>query len=357
MKHTIEIPRQKYYEDLLDKISQRYISGQAQAIRSVNETLIDTNWDIGKYIVEYEQEGKQRAKYGTGILENLSKDLTVRHGRGFSRSNLNYMRLFYLKFPICEKLSHKLSWSHYCELIKIDDELERSFYYQQNILENWSVPELRRQKNSGLFLRLASSKNKDKILALARKGQIIENPDDIVKDVYVFEFLKIPEPYIISEHDLETRLLDNLQRFLLELGKGFTFVGRQYRIVLNNTTYRVDLVFYHRILRCFVLIDLKINDVKHSDIGQMNMYMGYFDKEEKAEGDNPPIGLILSREKDELLVEYATYNMNSQLFVSKYQLYLPNKDELRALLNTQLDSLPTEQTEKRKKSSKQKKPK
>ena len=357
MKHTIEIPRQKHYEQLLNRISQRYISGQAQAIRSVNETLIDTNWDIGKYIVEYEQEGKQRAKYGTGILENLSKDLTVRHGRGFSRSNLNYMRLFYLKFPICEKLSHKLSWSHYCELIKIDDELERSFYYQQNILENWSVPELRRQKNSGLFLRLASSKNKEKILALARKGQIIENPDDIVKDVYVFEFLKIPEPYIISEHDLETRLLDNLQRFLLELGKGFTFVGRQYRIVLNNTTYRVDLVFYHRILRCFVLIDLKINDVKHSDIGQMNMYMGYFDKEEKAEGDNPPIGLILSREKDELLVEYATYNMNSQLFVSKYQLYLPNKDELRALLNTQLDSLPTEQTEKRKKSSKQKKPK
>ena len=356
MKHTIEIPRQKHYEYLLDKISQRYISGQAQAIRSVNETLIDTNWDIGKYIVEYEQEGKQRAKYGTGILENLSKDLTVRHGRGFSRSDLNYMRLFYLKFPICEKLSHKLSWSHYCELIKIDDELERSFYYQQNILENWSVPELRRQKGSGLFLRLASSKNKEKILALARKGQIIENPDDIVKDVYVFEFLKIPEPYIISEHDLETRLLDNLQRFLLELGKGFTFVGRQYRIVLNNTTYRVDLVFYHRILRCFVLIDLKINDVKHSDIGQMNMYMGYFDKEEKAEGDNPPIGLILSREKDELLVEYATYNMNSQLFVSKYQLYLPNKDELRALLNNQLDSLPTEQTEKRKKSSKQKKP-
>jgi predicted nuclease of restriction endonuclease-like (RecB) superfamily len=204
----------------------------------------------------------------------------------FSRSNLNYMRLFYLLFPNCETLSHNLSWSHYCELVKIDNELERGFYYQQNILENWSVRELRRQKESGLFLRLASSKDKEKVLELARKGQIIENPEDIVKDVFVLEFLKIPEPYIVSENELETRLIDNLQTFLLELGRGFTFVGRQYRIVLNNTVYRVDLVFYHRILRCFVLIDLKINDVKHSDIGQMNMYMGYFDKEEKAEGDN-----------------------------------------------------------------------
>jgi predicted nuclease of restriction endonuclease-like (RecB) superfamily len=224
-------------------------------------------------------------------------------------------------------------------LTKIDNELERSFYYQQNIIENWSIRELGRQKYSGLFLRLATSKDKGKVLELARKGRIIENPEDIVKDIFVFEFLKIPEPYIVSENELETRLIDNLQTFLLELGKGFTFVGPQYRIVLNNTMYRVDLVFYHRILRCFVLIDLKINDVKHSDIGQMNIYMGYFDKEEKGEGDNPPIGIILSKEKDELLVEYATYGMDSQLFVSKYQLYLPNKEELRDLLNNQLEYL------------------
>jgi predicted nuclease of restriction endonuclease-like (RecB) superfamily len=228
-------------------------------------------------------------------------------------------------------------------LVKIDDELERSFYYHQNILENWSVRELKRQKDSGLFLRLAASKDKDKVLELAKKGQIIENPEDIVKDVYVFEFLKIPEPYIVSECDLETQLIDNFQTFLLELGKGFTFVGRQYRIILNNTVYRVDLVFYHRILRCFVLIDLKINEVKHNDIGQMNMYMGYFDKEEKTEGDNPPVGIILSKEKDKLLVEYATYGMSSQLFVSKYQLYLPNKEELRKLLNDQLEGLSTKQ--------------
>ncbi|MDR3337762.1 MAG: PDDEXK nuclease domain-containing protein, partial [Treponema sp.] len=318
-------------------ISEKYIEGQAQAVRSVNSIIIDTNWNIGKHIVEYEQGGNPKAKYGEKLLENLSHDLTLLHGRGFSRSNLNYMRLFYMRYPICEKLSHKLSWSHYCELVKIDDDLERSFYYQQNILENWSVPELRRQKNSALFMRLGISRNKKEILKLAKKGQIIEKPADIVKDTYVFEFMKIPEPYIVSENELETRLIDNLQKFLLELGKGFTFVGRQYRIMINNTTYRVDLVFYHRILRCFVLIDLKINEVKHNDIGQMNMYMGYFVKEENCEGDNPPIGIILSKEKDELLVEYATYGMNSQLFVAKYQLYLQNKEELRRLIISQLE--------------------
>ncbi|MDO5523610.1 MAG: PDDEXK nuclease domain-containing protein [Bacteroidia bacterium] len=327
------------YKELLERISRRYIQGQAQAIRSVNESLIDTNWNIGKYIVEYEQGGNPRAKYGSKLLENLSRDLALRHGRGFSRSNLNYMRLLYLHYPICEKLSHKLSWSHYCELVKIDDELERSFYYQQNLLENWSVPELKRQKKSALFMRLAASKDKNEILRLARQGQKIERPEDIVKDVYVLEFLKIPEPYNYSETELETRLIDNLQQFLLELGKGFTFVGRQYRLVINNNPHRIDLVFYHRILRCFVLIDLKINEVRHNDIGQMNMYMGYFANEENYEGDNPPIGIILSKDKDELLVEYATYGMNSQLFVSKYQLYLPNKEELRQLLiDSQLET-------------------
>jgi predicted nuclease of restriction endonuclease-like (RecB) superfamily len=241
MKNSIEKTPHSPYETLLNRISHRYIKGQSTAIQAVNESIIDTNWDIGKYIVEFEQQGSPRAKYGKNLLDTLSKDLTLRHGRGFSRSNLNYMRLFYQLFPICETLSHKLSWSHYCELVKIDDELERSFYYQQNILENWSVRELKRQKDSGLFLRLAASK--EKVLELARKGQIIEKPEDVVKDMYVFEFLKIPESSIISETDLETRLIDNLQTFLLELGKGFTFVGRQYRIILNNTVYRVDLVF------------------------------------------------------------------------------------------------------------------
>ncbi|MCC8146640.1 MAG: PDDEXK nuclease domain-containing protein [Bacteroidales bacterium] len=326
------------YKGLVDRISNRYVEGQVKAIRSVNESLIETNWNIGKYIVEYEQEGSQRAKYGLNLLENLSRDLTLLHGKGFSRSNLNYMRLIYLRYPICETLSHKLSWSHICELLKIDDDLERSFYYQQSILENWSVRELRRQKDSGLFMRLALSKDKEEILKLSQHGQIIERPEDVVKDFYVLEFLKIPEPCNYSETELETRLIDNLQKFLLELGKGFTFVGRQYRVTINNIHYRVDLVFYHRILRCFVLIELKINEVKHDDIGQMNMYMGYFAKEENYEGDNPPVGIILSKGKDELLVEYATYGMSSQLFVSKYQLYLPNKEELRELISRQLEA-------------------
>jgi predicted nuclease of restriction endonuclease-like (RecB) superfamily len=180
------------------------------------------------------------------------------------------------------------------------------------------------------------SKDRDEILKLASEGQIAEKPDDVVKDIYVLEFLKIPEPSYYSESDLETRIIENLQSFLLELGKGFTFVGRQYRITINNVNYHVDLVFYHRILKCFVLIDLKINDVKHNDVSQMNMYMGYFANEENAESDNPPIGIILSTDKDELLVKYATYEMNSQLFVSKYQLYLPNVEELRKILDRNL---------------------
>ena len=187
-------------------------------------------------------------------------------------------------------------------------------------------------------MRLALSKDKNEVLNLSKQGQITETPESIVKDIYVFEFLKIPEPYHISETDLETRLIDNLQSFLLELGKGFTFVKRQYRIMIDNMPYRVDLVFYHRILRCFVLIDLKINNIKHTDIGQMNMYMGYFAKEENTEGDNPPIGIILTKEKNEFLVEYATYGMSSQLFISKYQLYLPDREELRNLINQQLNN-------------------
>ena len=240
------------------------------------------------------------------------------------------------RYPISQKPSHQLSWSHYVELLKLDDELERSFYERQAIAERWSVPELKRQKQSSLFLRLAASKDKAGVLQLAAQGQVIERPADLLREPYVFEFLKIPEPYLVSETQLETLLCNHLQQFLLELGKGFTFVGRQYRVTLNNTHYKVDLVFYHRILRCFVLIDLKMTDVQHHDIGQMNMYLGYFASEENTEGDNPPIGIILSRNKDELLVEYATYQMNSQLFVQKYQLYLPKREELQRELELTL---------------------
>ena len=226
-----------------------------------------------------------------------------------------------------------MTWSHICELITIDDDLERSFYEKECVNENWDVRSLRRQMDSGLFLRLASSKDKAGILELAQKGIDVQKPQDIFRDSYTLEFLGLPENNQYSESDLEQRIIDNLQNFLLELGKGFAFIGRQYPITINTVHYHVDLVFYHRILKCFVLIDLKKNSVKHQDIGQMNMYMGYFAKEENELNDNPPIGIILSHNKDELLVEYATYGMDSNLFVSKYELYLPNREELRRLID------------------------
>ena len=317
------------YDHLLERISGAYTQGQSRAAQAVNTVLIETYWQVGRHIVEFEQGGQDRAGYGKALLEQLARDLTLRHGKGFSRSNLNHMRLFYQFYPICEKVSHKLSWSHYVELLKLDDGLERSFYERQAIVEQWSVPELRRQKASQLFLRLAASKDKTGILQLAEQGQSIARPADLLREPYIFEFLKIPEPHQVSETQLESLLCDHLQPFLLELGKGFTFVGRQYRINVGGAHYRVDLVFYHRILRCFVLIDLKLGEVEHHDIGQMNLYLGYFAAEENTEGDNPPIGIILSRQKDELLVEYATYGMDSRLFVQQYQLYLPDREALK----------------------------
>ncbi|WP_349630827.1 PDDEXK nuclease domain-containing protein [Aquiflexum sp. TKW24L] len=293
---------------------------------------------MGEHIVEFEQGGNARAEYGKALISNLAKDRSLLHGKGFSRSNLVYMRILYLRYPISQKPSHQLSWSHFVELLKIEDDLERKFYEIQSISEKWSVPQLKRQKNTALFQRLALSKNKEEILQLSAQGQEISKPSDVIRDPYVFEFLKIPEGQLPSELELENLLCNNLQQFLLELGKGFTYAGRQYRMTINNKHYRVDLVFYHRILRCFVLIDLKINEVQHDDIGQMNMYLGYFAHEENTESDNPPVGIILSKDKDELLVEYATYGMNSQLFVSQYQLYLPDKNDLITLVNNTLQS-------------------
>lgn len=324
------------YDRLLSQIGSTLAQGRGRAIQAVNVHLIDTYWRVGQHIVEFEQGGQAKAEYGAGLITRLSQDLKTRHGKGFDRSNLIRMRQFYLAYPKGATVSHFLSWSHIIELLKIDDPLERGFYEKQMVAENWSVRELKRQKNSGLFLRLAASKDREGVLKLASEGQIALQAEDLLREPYVFEFLKIPEGALLSERDLESRLCNHLQQFLLELGKGFTFVGRQYRITINNIHYRVDLVFYHRILRRFVLIDLKVEDVEHHDIGQMNMYLGYFAAEENGEGDAEPIGIILSRHKDELLVEYATYGMNSQLFVQKYQLYLPDREELRRELERTL---------------------
>lgn len=320
---------QQPYQQLLRQISDTYTDGQRKAAQAVNTHLLETYWQIGQYIVEFEQGGDTKAEYGKALLESLSKDLGELHGKGFSRSNLVYMRLFYLKYPISETVSHQLSWSHYVDLLKIEDDLERSFYEKQALNENWSTRELRRQKDASLYLRLAASKDKEGILKLAQEGQLVEKPTDLLREPYVLEFLKIPEPYHLSESKLEKRLIEHLQHFLLELGKGFAFIGRQYRITLGNRHHYVDLVFYHRILKCFVLIDLKKEEASYEDVGQMNMYLGYFENEENTTGDNPPIGIVLAREKDDLLIKYALHGISTQLFVNKYQLYLPDKEELR----------------------------
>ena len=317
------------YQQLIDRIGNIYESAKSEIVSAVNIEMLQAYWKIGKDIIEFEQKGKLKADYGKQLLENLAKDLTLKHGKGFSRSNLNYMRLLYNKYPICETLSHKLSWSHYYELLKIDDDLAREFYEKQAIVDNWTIRELRRQKTTGLFHRIAIGKDKEKILELSKKGQIVKSEDDFVKNPHVFEFMNFPENYEYNENDIEKSIINNLQHFLLELGKGFAFIGRQQRITLNNRHYFVDLVFYHVKLKCYVLIDLKIGEVAHEHIGQMKLYLGYYEKEVNGEGDNEPIGLILSEEKDDIMVEYAMLKDTSKLIVSKYQLYLPDLEQLK----------------------------
>ncbi|MDA3800380.1 MAG: PDDEXK nuclease domain-containing protein [Kiritimatiellae bacterium] len=325
------------YNNLVSTISEIYTAGQSEAIAAVNSQMVGTYWRIGKYIVEFEQQGKERAEYGKGLLNRLSKDLKMQHGKGFSLSNVKRMRQFYLVFPKGAELPHLLSWTHFVELLKISDDLERGFYLNQTINEKWSTTELIRQKKSSLYLRLAASKDKKGILELSQKGAVIQKPEDIIREPYILDFLKIPEKHQYTEKELEDRIIDHLKDFLLELGKGFAFIARQYRVPIGNRIHAVDLVFYHRILKCFVLIDLKREEAGYEDVGQMNMYLGYFENEENTEGDNPPIGIVLAKEKDELLIQYAMHNVSSQLFVNKYQLYLPNKEELRNMIETQLN--------------------
>ena len=321
------------YKVLVDKIAKRIEEGVAKAVTEVKRSQLATYWDNGRYIVEFEQKGKEHAEYGLNLLKSLANDLTLRMGKGYSRPNLYNMRKFYQTYPNGYGGVEKLTWSHICELIRIDDELEREFYSKQCIAEHWDVRTLKRQKKSALFLRLAASKDKKGILELANKGAIIEKPQDIIKDVYTLEFLNLNADSHYDENELERKICANLQEFLLELGKGFTCVKEQFPMNINNHIYKCDLVFYHRILKCFVLIDLKVNAVQYDDIGQMNMYMGYFAEEENEPDDNPPIGIVLSRDKDELLVKYATYGMDTNLFVSKYELYLPNREELKQLVD------------------------
>lgn len=316
------------YSNLVEKIGYVIADGQHMAAVAVNVAMLETYWKIGRHIVEFEQKGSDRAIYGDKLLSTLSKDLKLRFGKKFSLSNLYNMRKLYMRFPIFQTLSGKLSWSHYLELLKLEDEREISFYIQQSIIDNWSVRELKRQIDTMLFHRIALSTDKKGVLELAKTGRIPTQPTDIIKDPMVLEFVGLPEP-IVKESELEEALIENLEQFLLELGKGFAFIGRQYRITLGGRHFKVDLVFYHRILKCFVLIDLKRGEIGYEDIGQMNLYLNYFKNEENTEGDNEPIGIVLGASKDEITMQYALEGVTNQLFVSRYQLYLPSREELQ----------------------------
>ncbi|MCD4767055.1 MAG: PDDEXK nuclease domain-containing protein [Desulfobacterales bacterium] len=313
---------------LYDQIRRVLLDSQRNVSHAVNTAMVHAYFEVGRLIVEDEQHGEARAEYGKETLTHLSKRLTSEFGRGFSRQNLQNMKQFYLCFQNCHTLSGKLSWSHYILLMRLDDEQARKFYLREVEIENWSVRELDRQINSLLFERLALSRDKKQVKDLAELGQILESPIDMVKDPYVLEFLGLHEQATYTEKELETTLIDNLQSFLLELGKGFTFVSRQKRMTLDAEHFYVDLVFYNRLLRCFVLIDLKIGKLKHQDLGQMQMYVNYFDREVRAKDEERTIGIILCHDKKETIARYTLPDNNTQIFASKYKLYLPTEDEL-----------------------------
>ena len=326
------------YVKLVSHISVLWENAKNKAVYAVNAELLDANWQTGQYIVEFEQGGNVKAKYGDKLITNLAKDLTRIKGKGFSRSNLIYMRKLYLVFPKSETLSHQLTWSHYFELLKCDDPMEMQFYMQECVKERWKVRELKRQINSSLFQRLALSTDKEGVLALANEGHQVLTPADIIRDPFVLEFTGIPQQKRYKESELEEALKVNMEKFLLELGRGFAFMGRQYVIPIGSRRFKVDLVFYNAILKCYVLIDLKRAEIKHGDIGQMNLYLNYFKNEICQPDDNPPIGIVLGARKDELLMEYALQGIDNHLFAARYQLYLPNREELQAQLNLLLDN-------------------
>ncbi len=305
--------------------------------QTINTTMTKAYWEIGRKIVDEEQNGKERAEYGKAIIKKLSTELTKEFGKGFSAANLKNMRQFYLTFSKSETASgeFKLSYSHYIFLTRITNPNERSFYEIEAVENSWSLRELKRQFNSGLFERLSLSRNKAEIKELAYKGQIVQKVEDLIKDPYILEFTGLPEQASYSESGLEQRLIDKLEHFLLELGKGFTFVARQKRITIDEKHFKVDLVFYNRLLRCFIVIDLKIGELKHQDLGQMMMYVNFFDRVEKQDDEYPTIGIILCKDESKALVEMTLPKDSNQIYASKYLTILPNKEEFQRLLESE----------------------
>ena len=327
----IEIKKDIYQEihDLLHNARQNIIS-------NINSTMTKTYFLIGKRIVEEEQDGNKRAEYGKNLIKMLSEKLTKEFGKGFSETNLEQMRKFFKVYGIPQTLSEEfqfnLSWSHYLILMRIEDINARNFYEIEAFENNWSLRELKRQVNSSLYERLVLSKDKEKVKELSVKGQIIEKAQDIIKDPYILEFLGLDEKSDYSENKLETEIINKLEMFLLELGKGFTFVGRQVRFTFDEKHFRVDLVFYNRLLKCFVLIDLKIGEVTHQDLGQMQMYVNYYDRYVKLPDENDTIGIIICKDKNDTLVKLTLPKDNNQIFASRYTTILPSLDEFKKII-------------------------
>ncbi len=325
------LPKKSAMVPIVNEIRAILDTAHSNVAQQVNNELLCAYWSIGRIICEYEQSDSARADYGKQTLKALSKELTKEFGKGFSVSNIQFMRRFYQTYQIQQTASVKLSWSHYCELLSITDADKRSFYEKEAAKSNWSVRELKRQIDSSLFERLLLSRgdaNKEQVLALALHGNEISTPADIIRDPYVFEFLGLPEDKPMMESDLEQSLVQHIEKFLLELGRGFMFVGTQQRITLNNNHYYVDMVFYNKIIRAYVLIELKTTKLTPEAAGQINMYLNYYAAEVNDPDDNPPIGIILCTEKDSITAEYALGGLSNNIFASRYVLYMPDKEQL-----------------------------
>ena len=335
---ALEIQEKVIFEEV-KKILQE---ARNKVYKTANNAMVEAYWNIGRIIVE-KQSGNEKAEYGAALLKNLSKEMTKEFGKGFTLTNLKYMRQFYLTFPKSHALSDQLSWTHYRLLMRVENENARNFYMEETIKSNWSTRQLERQITTLFYERILSSKNKEKVSQEIYKLEPKKSlPEDIIKDPYVLEFLGLPENIDFLEKNLEQSLINHLQKFLLELGRGFSFVARQKRITFDGRHFYIDLVFYNYILKCFVLIDLKVGDLTHQDLGQMQMYVHYFQEEMMNEGDNPPIGIVLCAAKSDSIVKYTLPKGEKQIFASKYMLYLPSEEELLLELKKEYDILEQE---------------
>ncbi|MFN8771065.1 MAG: YhcG family protein [Neisseriaceae bacterium] len=328
--------------DLYSKIVDLLQQSRQKVVNTINQTMVNSYYEIGRMIVEHEQHGKQRAEYGKFILKDLSNKLSSQFGKGFSLRNLEQMRQFYLCYSITQTVSAEskkpefyLSWSHYLKLMRIRNENERSFYEIECKANNWSLKELQRQFDSALYERLALSRSKSDVEKLSKLGHMVEKPIDLLKDPYILEFLDLPEKHAYSESALEQALIDKLEHFLLELGKGFTYVGRQVRISFDEKHFKVDLVLFNRLLRCFCLIDLKIGELTHQDLGQMQMYVNYYDRFVRLPEENKTIGIIICKDKSNALVEITLPEDNDSIFAGRYQTIIPDKQTLIKLMNSE----------------------